>query len=168
MVRKVAFYGVFASLAIIVAVIERQFPLPIPIFGIKLGLPNVVVIMVMYALNARAAVSISVLRVLLVNMIFGTMTMAIFGLAGALASFVVMFIAMRVRIFGLVGVSVLGSVAHIVAQSVVGAFWLNTPDLILTYMPIMIISGVVTGVLIGYTAGFALQNLKIINRPNFK
>ena len=163
MTRKIAFYGVFAALAIIIAVIERMFPLPIPIPGIKLGLPNVVIVMVLYAFNPRWAVSISVIRVVLVAQMFGGWFSAIYAFSGAMASFIIMALLKRTNTFGVVGVSVAGGVAHGIAQIAVAAAIVQTPGLFY-YIPILIIAGVITGIIIGYTAGFALRNLKFLQR----
>jgi len=163
MVKKIAYYGVFAAVAIIIAWIERQIPLPIPIPGVKLGLANVVVVIILYAFNPRWAISISVLRVILVSLLFGGPSAAIYALVGAMAAFIAMFLVKKAKIFGIIGVSVAGGVAHGVAQVFTGMILLETPALIY-YTPFLMITGVVTGVLVGYTAGFALRNIKVIQR----
>ena len=163
--KKVAFYGVFASLAMVMAVIERMFPIPIPVQGVKLGLANVIVIIVLYAYNARSAFAINMLRITIVGLLlFGNMTSFGISLAGGLLSFVAMVFAKKIGIFGLVGVSVLGGVAHNLGQIAVAALILQNAYLIPAYTPILLVSGVITGVIIGFTAGFTLNNLKVIRR----
>ncbi|MDR2166348.1 MAG: Gx transporter family protein [Clostridiales bacterium] len=163
MTRKIAFYGVFAALAIIIAVIERMFPLTLPLPGIKLGLPNVVIVMVLYAFNPRWAISISIIRVVLVAQMFGGWFSAIWALSGAIASFIAMALAKRTGIFGVVGVSVVGGVTHGIAQIGVAAIMVQTPGLFY-YSPVLIIAGVITGIIIGYTSGLALKHIKIIQQ----
>ena len=163
MIKKVAYYGVFAALAVIIAYIERLIPVPIPVPGIKLGLANVIVVIILYSFNPRWAISISVLRVVLVSLLFSGVSGALFALSGAILSFIAMYIVKRLKIFGVVGVSVAGGVTHGIAQIGVAALIVQTPGLMF-YTPFLIIAGVLTGVLVGYTAGFALQNLKVIQR----
>jgi len=163
MIKKIAYYGVFTAVAVIIAWIERQIPLPIPIPGVKLGLANVVVVVILYAFNPRWAISISVLRVILVSLLFGGPSAAILALAGALTAFAAMFLVKRAKIFGTVGVSVAGGVVHGIAQILVAMVMLQTPALAY-HMPFLMITGVITGVLVGYTAGFALKNITVIQR----
>jgi len=161
--RKIAFYGVFAALAVIIAFIERQLPPPVPLLGVKWGLANVVVIMILYAFNPRWAVSISVLRVVIVSLLFGSVSAAIMAMSGAMASFVVMYIFKKMGIFGIIGVSVVGGVAHGIAQIAVAMVVLSTPGLMF-HTPVLVISGTITGVIVGVVAGLALRNIKVIRR----
>ena len=162
--KRIAFYGVFASLAIIMAVIERMFPIPIPIPGIKLGLANVIVILVLYTFNARSAFAIALLRIFVVAMLFGgTGLNMMYSLVGGLLSFAVMVAAKRSKLFGVVGVSVFGGVAHNMGQITVAVLVLNTVN-IYTWSPALIIAGVITGIVIGFTAGFASNNIKILQK----
>ena len=161
--KKVALYGVFASLAMVMAVIERMFPIPIPVPGIKLGLANVIVIIVLYAYSTRSAFAINMLRITIVGLLlFGNMTSFAISLAGGLLSFAAMVFAKKIKIFGLVGVSVIGGVFHNLGQIAVAAFIIQNINLIHAYTPILLVSGVITGVIIGFTAGYTLNNLKVI------
>jgi len=161
--KRIAFYGVFASLAIIMAVIERMFPIPIPVPGIKLGLANAIVILVMYIFNTRAAFGIAMLRIFVVAMLFGMGLNMIYSLVGGLLSFAVMIVTKRSNMFGVVGVSVFGGVAHNMGQISVAALLVGNIGL-LTWVPHLIIFGVITGIIIGYTSGFAANNIKILQK----
>ena len=161
--KRIAFYGVFASLAIIMAVIERMFPIPIPVPGIKLGLANVIVILVLYTFNTRSAFAIAMLRIFVVAMLFGMGLNMAYSLVGGLLSFAVMAIAKRSNMFGVVGVSVFGGVAHNVGQISIAAALVGNVG-IFSWVPHLVIAGVLTGVIIGYTAGFAANNIKILQK----
>ena len=65
MSRKVAFYGIFAALAILMGYVEAMLPSPVPIQGVKLGLANVIVLIAMYFMGERAAIGINVIRVVI-------------------------------------------------------------------------------------------------------
>ena len=162
MSKKVAFYGVFASLAVTIAFLERFIPVP-TLPGAKLGLANVVVLMVLYTYNARSALPVAVLRIVVVGLLFGSITSMAYSISGGLLSFVIMIVAKKIGIFGVVGVSVLGGVAHNVAQIAVAAAVVG--DIRLFYnLPWLILIGAATGVLVGYTAGFSVNNIKVIQR----
>lgn len=161
--KKVAIYGVFGSLAIIMAYLERLIPMPVPIPFVKIGLANIVVVMALYTFGIRAALAIAILRIGIVALLFGNPFSFAYSLAGGLASFVVMVVIQRTNFFGVVGVSVFGGVTHGVAQLAIGAILVQTIGLFY-YSPVMIIAGVGTGMLIGYASGFALRNVKIIQR----
>lgn len=159
MAKKVAFFGVFASLAIIISYIERLFPLPIPLPGVKLGLANVVVVVAMYVVSVRAALAISVIRIVIVGFLFGSIFSIAYSIVGGLASFFVMVLAKKVGFFGIVGVSVLGGVFHNIGQIFVAALIVQNMRLFY-YSPALIIAGVVTGCAIGFAAGHSINYLK--------
>ncbi|MCL2350351.1 MAG: Gx transporter family protein [Defluviitaleaceae bacterium] len=164
MVKKIAFYGVFASLAIIMAIIERMFPLPITaVPGMKLGLANAIVIMVLYTHNARSAFAIAVLRIVIVGLLFGNPFSIAYSLAGGLLSYSGMVLAKKTNIFGVVGVSVIGGVLHNIGQITVAALIVQHAGLFY-YAPWLVIAGIVTGIIIGYTAGLSANNIKILQR----
>jgi len=88
--KKIALYGMLIALAFILSYIENLISIPSPIPGIKLGLANIVVLIGLYALGVKAAFSLSVVRVLLVSLTFGNMSMFWFSLAGAFLSLITM------------------------------------------------------------------------------
>lgn len=159
MSRKVAFYGIFASLAILMGYVEFIIPSPVPIPGIKLGLANVLVIIAMYFIDNKAALSVSVVRVIVSSLLFGGFSGFLYSIAGALASFAVMALGKKIKSAGVIGVSILGGVAHNIAQITVAALVLQTVGL-MYYIPVLLVSGVVTGVIIGIVAKYSLAYIK--------
>lgn len=157
MAKTVAKLGIFAALAIIAAYLERLFPMPIPVPGVKLGLANVVVIMALYTMGVKAAFGISVLRIAVVGMLFGSLFSIAYSLSGGLLSFAFMAAAKKTGIFGVVGVSVLGGVMHNIGQIVIAALIVNNTGLFF-YTPMLIIAGVLTGIFIGYIAGYSVKH----------
>lgn len=157
MAKTVAKLGILASLAIIAAYLERLFPMPIPVPGVKLGLANVVVVMALYTMGIKAAFGISVLRIVVVGMLFGSLFSIAYSLSGGLLSFAAMAAAKKIGVFGVVGVSVLGGVMHNVGQIAVAAMIVQNTGLFF-YTPVLIIAGVLTGILIGYTAGYSIKH----------
>lgn len=147
--KKVALYGVFIALAMIMSYIELLIP---PIFaavpGIKLGLPNIIIIYVLYKTGFTSAFFISVVRVLLVAILFGNAMTLSYSIAGAVLSIVLMGILKRTNAFSMIGVSVAGAVMHNIAQVLVAVILLES-TLIGYYAIILAITGTVSGVLIG-------------------
>jgi heptaprenyl diphosphate synthase len=142
--RKIA---AFAALAIVIHVLESGFPSPVP--GVKPGLANIITLLVLFRYGWRFAAWVSLLRVTAGSLLLGTFMSPTFllSLSGALASLLVMFLlhAVMHRWVGLVGVSVLASISHVMAQLFV-AWWLFIPHpglLVLT--PILITAGILFG-----------------------
>lgn len=159
MSRKVAFYGIFAALAILMGYVEAMVKIPIPVPGIKLGLANVIVVMAMYFMGNKTAVGVNIIRVLMSALLFNGFTGFLYSISGALVSFIVMCLAKKIKGLSIVGVSVLGGVTHNVAQIAVASVVLQTPGL-MYYVPILLIAGVVTGVVIGIVAKYCLKHIE--------
>ena len=159
MSKKVAFYGVFAALAILMGYVESLFPPPVPVQGVKLGLANVIVLIALYFMGAKAALGINVIRVVISALLFSGFSGFLYSIAGAGVSFIIMVLPKKIKSSGIIGVSVLGGVAHNIAQIGVAAAVLNTPGLFY-YLPVLIISGVVMGVITGIAARYCLNHIE--------
>ena len=155
---SVAFLGLFTAFAMILSFIERQIPTFVAIPGVKLGLPNIAIIVILYKFGKKEAFIISMLRVLLTTLLFTTngITM-LYGIVGALLSFIVMVLLKNV--LSLVTVSILGGVVHNIGQIVVAYFVLQTSQL-MYWLPVLIISGVISGAVIGLIAALTYKKLE--------
>lgn len=149
--NKVAYLGVLLALALVCSYVESLIPFYFGIPGVKLGLTNIVVVLMLYCVGTKEALTISVLRILLAGFMFGNMFSILYSLAGGLLSFLVMYLLKRIRRFGVLPISVCGGMFHNVGQLVVAAFVVENYN-IFYYMPILLIAGVVTGLLIGIAA----------------
>lgn len=149
--KKIATYGLLIALAFIFSYVEALFPIPVPVPGIKIGLANIVVIIALYTLGTKQALVLSVLRILLVGFTFGNLYSIIYSLAGAILSWGCMVLLKKAKSFSVVGVSIIGGVMHNVGQIVVAGIVLETSSLIY-YFPVLAISGIVAGVLVGILA----------------
>lgn len=160
--KDVAFLGIFLALTIIVSYFERMIPSPIPaVPGLKLGLANTIIIILLYIKNAKAAFSVNILRIIINGILFSGPWGMIYSLAGALLSFFIMIVFKNTKQFGIVGVSVIGGVFHNIGQICVAVLILENIKLFY-YVPVLIISGVITGILIGYISGNCILRLKNI------
>lgn len=149
--NKVAYLGVFLALALICSYVESLIPFYFGIPGVKLGLTNIVVVLMLYCVGTREALTISVLRIVLAGFMFGNMFSILYSLAGGLLSFLVMYLLKRTKKFGVLPISISGGMFHNVGQLVVAAIVVENYH-IFYYMPILIVAGIVTGLLIGIVA----------------
>ena len=157
-VHKIALLGVLTAATIVIAILESFIP-SIGIPGVKLGLANIMILVILYELGILEAILVNLTRVLVVGLIRGTfLSMGfVMSLVGAAFSLVVMIIFyLLIKKFSIVGVSVIGSIFHVTGQILVAMVYLGT-SYVIFYLPIIGISAVITGVLVGFTAKMIIQ-----------
>ena len=155
---KITYCALMAALALIFSYIEVLIPFNFGIPGIKLGIANLVVIVTLYNLGARYAFLINMIRVFVAGLLFTGLFGCLYSLAGALLSFLVMILIKRTGIFSITGVSICGGVFHNLGQILVAAFLISSLK-IFAYFPVLIISGVISGTVIGILSYLILQRL---------
>lgn len=146
--KRISTYGLLVALAFIFSYIEALIPINLGVPGIKLGLANVVVMIALYKLGAKEAFSLALVRVVLVGFTFGNLMMMMYSLAGSILSCIFMILIKKSKQFSMIGVSISGGVMHNVGQILMAIIVLDTVQLYY-YLPVLIISGIVTGILIG-------------------
>ena len=156
--RKVARIGMLMALAMILSYVESLFPAFVAIPGVRIGLANLAVIFALYTLGFKEAFAISILRVVLSSLLFGTVLSLAYSAAGAVLSIIVMALLKRTRLFGVPAVSVCGAVSHNLGQIGVACLILNAKGL-LYYIPVLMISGVISGLIIGLTASVLVNRI---------
>lgn len=157
--KKITLSALMVALAMILSYIEALIPFSFGIPGIKLGLANLVVLAALYLFGPAQALLISVVRIFLISITFGSMAAMLYSLAGGLLSFAVMLLLSKIKGFSLVGVSVAGGVAHNLGQLIVAALVVENVSLFF-YFPVLILAGVVTGFLIGIAVKAILPAIK--------
>ena len=163
-IKSIALFGIMTSLAIVFGYLEHLIPLPIGAYGIKLGLANLAVVVLLYTMNAPAAFAVNMLRIILCSILFGTFTSFWYSLIGGLLSFAIMLIIKATKKFSPMGISICGAIAHNIGQTAV-AIILMEEFKIAIYLPILIIVGTLTGALIGI---IAIPVIKQIDKLNIK
>ena len=146
--KKTAALGFLLALSMILSYIESILPLSIGIPGIKMGLPNLIVVILLYLYGEKEALTVNILRIVLSGFMFGNLFAILYALAGALFSFTVMFIMKKINVFSIAGVSIGGGVFHNIGQLIVAMFVVETYAPIF-YLPVLLAAGVVTGFIIG-------------------
>lgn len=152
----VAQLGMFIAVAMVFSYVESFIKIDIAVPGIKIGLANIVTILVLHQMGLADAVIVSALRIFLSSLLFGNVTIMIYSLAGAAVSILLMWISEKIGFFSVAGTSILGGVGHNMGQLLVAYFIIKNQN-ILIYAPVLIISGTVTGILIGIAAAFVIR-----------
>lgn len=148
MKQKTAYLGLFAAVAIIFGYVESLIPIFAGIPGIKLGLANLSVLFILQKYGLKEAALVSGVRILVIGFLFGNMFSILYSLAGGALSLLAMTFILKKNGFSLIGVSVTGGVTHNIGQLIIAAFVVNSTS-VLVYTPVLLVSGVITGVLIG-------------------
>ena len=156
--KKVALTGLLIALALILSYLESLVPMSFAVPGIKLGLPNLVVVFALSRLRPSVAAAISLIRVALVAILFGSVLSLAYSAAGAVCSFLVMLLLKKTGRFGCTGVSVAGAVTHNLAQIAAAAVLLETGALA-WYLPVLLLSGTLAGVCIGLLAALCVRRI---------
>lgn len=159
--KKVACGAAFLALALIFSYVEALIPLPFVLPGMKLGLPNIVIVVALYLFGPAAALVINILRVLLVSLLFTNVYSLTFSLFGAAFSFAAMVLVQKIFRGSPVVTSVFGGLFHNVGQIAAAAFVLQVFDVVY-YLPALLVAGFVTGFLIGLLARLILPRLKVL------
>lgn len=159
MAKKVAVSGVLIALAFIFSYIEVLIPFNFGIPGVKLGLANIVSLVALYLLEEKTAATITIVRVILTGFTFGNLYSMLYSMTGALLSLGFMLGAKRWNKFTIVGVSALGGVMHNIGQLIMAAVVLQTVPF-LYYTPILMLSGIGTGIVIGFLGKGICSRLK--------
>lgn len=154
-----AVLAVFVALAMLLSWIEVILP---PVFtavpGIKVGLPNIVILVILYRFGFREAGVVSLVRIFLVSMLFGNPMMLAYSLAGGVLSLLSMAVLKKVGAFSTVGVSVVGGILHNLGQISVAIIVLRTAE-IGYYMIVLAVTGTLAGILIGVAGALLLKKL---------
>jgi heptaprenyl diphosphate synthase len=157
--KKIAVLGLCTAVALILAYVESMLP---PLFhavpGIKVGLPNIIIVFVLYRFGLREAAAVSLVRMLAVSFMFGNMMALVYSLAGAFLSMLVMVILKKLNFLSVVGVSVSGGVFHNVGQILTAMLLLGTAELGY-YLIVLTITGTVSGIFVGLCGAIIVKRI---------
>lgn len=156
--RRAALYGVLTAAALVCGYLELLIPLPVTVPGVKLGLGNIVILMALERLGAKAGFFLMFIKVIASTLLFANLQMLVFSLAGGLLSWAVMALAVRSGAFSTVATSVLGGIAHNGGQLIAVAALLSS-RVALVNLPVLTVSGVLCGLAVGVAARLVLRSL---------
>ena len=158
--KKLTTLAVTVAVAMILSFVESRIPPIVPIPGVKVGLANIAVIFALYKMGWREAITVSLVRVALVALLFGSVVSLAYSFAGALLSLSLMIILRKIGIFTEVAVSVVGGITHNIGQILV-AFLLLETEVVFYYLPFLMVSGVIAGIGVGVVSALLVKKVKI-------
>lgn len=163
-IKKITLLALLASQALVLSIIEAWIPIPIGIPGIKLGLANIITIIILILYGLSDALIIILIRCVISSLFFGVPIIFVFSICGGVLSATIMWILIRSmqHWFSLVGISIAGSIAHNTAQIAMACLIMNDLS-ILTYLPVLLISGIIMGSFVGYCSTFLVKAIKKLN-----
>ena len=153
--KKLSYLGLFAAVAIIFGYVESLIPFFAGIPGMKLGLANLAVLFILEKYTWKEAALVSIVRIIVIGFMFGNLFSILYSLAGAALSMTVM---KKKSDFSILGISVAGGVSHNIGQLIIAGLITMTSGLIY-YAPALLISGVITGLLIGTLTSEVLKRI---------
>jgi heptaprenyl diphosphate synthase len=159
--KKMMIISLFLSVAIILSYVERMIPTPFLVAGAKLGLANIVTVMTLDLLDKKSALLILMLRILLVSLMFAGFSSFLYSITGGMLSFLGMLIMFTINLksVSLVGISVIGSTLHSLGQVIVASVLFQN-WVLLSYLPVLLLTALITGVFIGLLANHLTQRLR--------
>ncbi len=159
--KKLTLLSLFAALSIVLSFVETLLP---PIYaaipGIKIGLANIVTLLLLYKFSLKDTIAVTIVRVLTVALLFGNFMTLSYSLAGAFLSITVMALLKKTNLFSTIGISISGAVAHNLGQILIAIAVTSTLE-IGYYMIFLCVSGVLAGTLIGILGALVLKYTKI-------
>ncbi|MBQ3548035.1 MAG: Gx transporter family protein [Clostridia bacterium] len=158
MAKKVALYGVLASVGLVFSYVETLLPLTFIAPGVKIGLANGIALLLILKNDIKGAFLVNIIRILLLNLLFVNPFSLIFSLSAGVVSTLVMWLVSKTKIFGAVGFSVLGALTHNLVQTVVALILLGSG--VLYYSPFLIFSAIISGSAIGFLAKVLDKKIK--------
>ena len=158
--KKIALLGLCTAVAMVLAYAELLLP---PLFtaipGIKLGLPNIAIIFILYRFGLKEAAAVSFVRIVAVSLLFGNPMTLLYSLAGGTLSLLIMALLRRLDFLSTVGVSVAGGVFHNVGQILMAMLLLGTAELGY-YLIVLAVTGTISGIFVGLCGGFAVRRVR--------
>lgn len=154
-VRKLTALALYTTLSLTVYAVESMIPPLIPIPGIKLGLANIITLVVLHRYSPGDACLVLTARILLSSLLFGQAVSLLYSLAGGAFSLLAMYLTGRLlgrKMSFLTGA--MGGLTHNLGQLLTALVLTATPG-VLAYLPFLALSGILTGLFTGLAAAFS-------------
>ncbi|HWR61795.1 MAG TPA: Gx transporter family protein [Clostridia bacterium] len=163
--NKMVLMGILVSQALILHLVERMIPVPAPVPGIKLGLANAISLMTIVLFGPKEALLVVAMRTFLGSVFGGGVSSFIYSFIGGTISTLAMAVMYRKfrNLFSLPAISVVGAIFHNIGQIFVASIIVQNMKLFY-YLPVLLISAVITGLFIGFAVQYTLRPMKHILR----
>ena len=158
--RRLTTLALTVSFALILSFVESRIPAFVAIPGVKAGLANIAVIFTLYKFGIKEAVTVSLIRVVLVSMLFGSPISMIYSISGATLSLAVMILLKKLTPLSEVVVSVSGGIMHNVGQIGAASVMLGT-NVVTYYLPFLLLSGTIAGIIVGVASAVLIKKVDL-------
>ena len=158
--KKMVFLGLMVGYSLILYILETYIPNPFIVFfpGAKLGLTNIITLVSLLIFGFKETFIIVTVRVILSSIFAGPMSYLLFSIGGAYLSLIVMFLVNKIKGFSVIGVSIAGAIAHNMGQVLVASILVEN-FLMITYLPFMLATSLVTGLFVGIVSQFCYSKM---------
>lgn len=143
--------GMLLTISLVLSYLESMLPVIVAVPGVKIGLANIITMLILYNKRFGTVFLFVTVRVVLAGILFSGVPGIIYGFAGSLFCIGIMSILKRFPFFSVMGVSMTGAIFHNAGQIFVAVFMIENTN-VLYYLPFLCISGTVSGLLVGYIA----------------
>ncbi len=157
--RQITEFGMLLAIGLVLSYFETLLPVFVAVPGVKLGLANIITMLYVYARDFRSGLLFMSLRILMSGFLFSGISGIVYSFAGGVCCIVVMSLLKRLSFFSILGVSMAGAIFHNIGQIIVAMFMMENTH-ILYYLPVLMISGAISGFAIGYVTFFLLKRFK--------
>ncbi|MDY5211939.1 Gx transporter family protein [Intestinibacter sp.] len=158
--KKMVFLGLMVGYSLILYILETYIPNPFIVFfpGAKLGLTNIVTLVSLLIFGFKETFIIVTVRVILSSIFAGPMSYLLFSIGGAYLSLILMFLVNKIKGFSTIGVSIVGAIGHNIGQLLVASILVENL-LMITYLPFMLATSLVTGFFVGLVSQFCYSKM---------
>lgn len=163
--KQITELGLLLAVSLVLAYLESLLPVMVAVPGVKLGLANIVTMLVLYRNGGKKAFFFMTARVVLAGFLFSGAVGIIYSFAGGVCCIMVMCAVKRFPFFSILGVSMAGAVSHNFGQLLVAFFVMENAH-ILYYFPVLCISGGITGLVTGYISALLIRQMNKIFPKN--
>ena len=161
-IRKLTLLSMLSAIALTIFMVEAQIPPLTPVPGIKMGLANIITVFAVFAIGAKEAAAVLFVRVFLGAVFAGNFSTIFYSAAGGACAILVTIGLKQVLTKDQLWVAgALGAVAHAIGQMAVAIAMTATPGLIV-YLPVLIVTSIITGLFTGFCAQFLVKRGKDI------
>ena len=158
-IKQIAMMAILIALSFVLSYVDSLIVLPFGIPGIKLGIANIAIIYTLYKIGAKEAIVVSILRLVLSSILFGSVLTFLYSLVGAVLSLSLMIILKKYTNLALITISISGAVLHNIGQIIVAVIVMATKEIVF-YLPILIITGILSGIGVGILSVLTIKYTK--------
>lgn len=157
--KKIAFLAISVTLGLILSYVEALIPVFAGVPGMKPGLSNILIVFLLFRYGIAEAATVNLLRILIAGILFGNPFSIVYSLSGAVFAIIGMALLKRTGMFSVYGVSMAGGMLHNAGQILVATFIVENYNIVL-YLPVLIVSGCITGFIVGFIGGVIIKRVR--------